>query len=109
MNSGDSVSIQTNTFELLELELDLRLAELWRCADEHEGPWTLELVASYIRAAYGKGYCDALAEPERGKLCTDYGFSVPERPVPSPVIEQLAGGPLMRRGIVPAPPRPSAN
>ena len=45
--------------DLLELDIDLRLADLWR---EAAGitEWNLEVVAAFMRAAYGKGYCDAL-------------------------------------------------
>ena len=47
--------------ELLELDIDLRLADLWREAGEIQ-EWYLEVVAAFMRAAYGKGYCDALTE-----------------------------------------------
>ena len=47
--------------DLLELDIDLRLADLWR---EAAGitDWSLDVVAAFMRAAYGKGYCDALTE-----------------------------------------------
>lgn len=64
--------------ELLELDIDLRLADLWSEAlavDE----WSLEVVAALMRAAYGKGYCDALTEDDPGSLCRDHGYVVPER------------------------------
>ena len=32
-----------------------------------------------MRAAYGKGYCDALTEEAPGSLCADHGYRVPER------------------------------
>ena len=44
--------------DLLELDIDLRLADLWREAGEIE-EWSLEVVAAFMRAAYGKGYCDS--------------------------------------------------
>ena len=47
--------------DLLELDIDLRLADLWREAGEI-AEWNLEVVAAFMRAAYGKGYCDALTE-----------------------------------------------
>jgi len=62
--------------ELLELDIDVRLAELWAEATRIKH-WTLDEVASFMRAAYGKGYCDALVEPERGQLCSDHGYTVP--------------------------------
>ena len=63
--------------DLLELDIDLRLADLWREAYEI-GEWKLDVVAAFIRAAYGKGYCDALTEDARGSLCVDHGYRVPE-------------------------------
>jgi hypothetical protein len=64
--------------ELLELDIDLRLADLWReAADVDE--WTLEVVAAFLRAAYGKGYCDALTEESPGSLCEEHGYQVPDR------------------------------
>ena len=32
-----------------------------------------------MRAAYGKGYCDALTEENPGSLCADHGYRVPHR------------------------------
>ena len=37
--------------DLLELDIDLRLADLWREAVEI-GDWNLDVVAAFIRAAY---------------------------------------------------------
>jgi hypothetical protein len=34
-----------------------------------------------MRAAYGKGYCDALTEDSPGSLCHDHGYRVPGRRV----------------------------
>jgi hypothetical protein len=65
--------------DLLELDIDLRLADLWReAADVNE--WNLEVMAAFIRAAYGKGYCDALTEDSPGSLCHDHGYRIPARP-----------------------------
>lgn len=64
--------------DLLELDIDLRLADLWREAAGN-GEWTLEVVAAFMRAAYGKGYCDALTEEAPGSLCADHGYRVPQR------------------------------
>ena len=51
--------------DLLELDIDLRLADLWREA-AGISDWSLEVVAAFMRAAYGKGYCDALTEDSPG-------------------------------------------
>jgi hypothetical protein len=70
--------------ELLELDIDLRLADLW---SEACGvcEWNLEVVAAFLRAAYGKGYCDALTEDAPGSLCRDHGYKIPARkPAPIP-------------------------
>src|SRR6185437_13291537 len=64
--------------DLLELDIDLRLADLWREA-AGIGEWSLDVVAAFMRAAYGKGYCDALTEDAPGTLCADHGYRVPGR------------------------------
>ncbi len=64
--------------DLLELDIDLRLSDLWREAVD-VSEWSLEVVAAFIRAAYGKGYCDALTEDEPGRLCAEHGYRLPER------------------------------
>ncbi len=70
--------------DLLELDIDVRLADLWReAADIAE--WNLEVVGAFLRAAYGKGYCDALTEEATGSLCVEHGYRVPERRNAAPV------------------------
>jgi hypothetical protein len=64
--------------DLLELDIDLRLADLWREA-AGISEWSLDVVAAFMRAAYGKGYCDALTEDAPGALCADHGYRVPAR------------------------------
>ena len=64
--------------DLLELDIDLRLADLWREAGEIED-WSIEVVAAFMRAAYGKGYCDALTEDSPGALCQEHGYEIPQR------------------------------
>src|SRR6266536_27921 len=63
--------------DLLELDIDLRLADLWREAADI-GDWSLEVVAAFMRAAYGKGYCDALTEDNSGSRCPEHGDWSPE-------------------------------
>jgi hypothetical protein len=69
--------------DLLELDIDVRLLDLWReAADVSER--SLEIVAAFLRAAYGKGYCDALTEDQPGSLCEEHGYRIPaRRPAPS--------------------------
>jgi hypothetical protein len=70
--------------ELLELDIDLRLADLWSEACG-VNEWSLDVVAAFLRAAYGKGYCDALTEDAPGSLCRDHGYKIPDRkPAPLP-------------------------
>ena len=64
--------------ELLELDIDVRLSDLWLEAAE-TAEWSLEVVGAFLRAAYGKGYCDALTEESRGLLCREHGYQVPAR------------------------------
>jgi len=73
---------QPTRIDLLELDIDLRLADLWREAGEI-GEWSIEVVAAFMRAAYGKGYCDALTEEAPGALCADHGYRVPARKQPA--------------------------
>ena len=64
--------------DLLELDIDIRLSDLWlEVAETTE--WSVEVVAAFLRAANGKGYCDALTEESPGLLCTEHGYQVPER------------------------------
>jgi hypothetical protein len=72
------MAMNPTRIQLLELDIDLRLADLWREAGEID-EWNLEVVAAFMRAAYGKGYCDALTEDAPGSLCQDHGYRVPAR------------------------------
>jgi hypothetical protein len=74
----DGMQTRPSRIDLLELDIDLRLTDLWREAEGIE-EWSLEVVAAFMRAAYGKGYCDALTEELPGALCADHGYRVPER------------------------------
>jgi hypothetical protein len=77
------MSESPSRIDLLELDIDLRLADLW-CEAAEIDAWNLEVVAAFMRAAYGKGYCDALTEDSPGSLCVDHGYRVPERrPTPA--------------------------
>ena len=64
--------------DLLELDIDLRLSDLWREMGDITD-WNLEIAAAFMRAAYGKGYCDALTEDDPGSLCLQHGYRVPDR------------------------------
>jgi hypothetical protein len=77
--------------DLLELDIDLRLSDLWREAIE-VNEWSLEVVSSLMRAAYGKGYCDALTEERPGALCVDHGYRIPARVPAAPSERSVAPG-----------------
>lgn len=62
--------------ELLESDIDTRLHELWQEAFL-VSDWTLEGVAVFMRAAYGRGYVDALTEDMPGELCRAHGYKIP--------------------------------
>jgi hypothetical protein len=80
ISSLEHMSQLPSRIDLLELDIDLRLADLWREA-AGISDWSLEVVAAFMRAAYGKGYCDALTEDSPGALCADHGYRVPGRNV----------------------------
>jgi hypothetical protein len=80
------VAKRPTRIDLLELDIDLRLTDLWREAAEI-GEWNLDVVAAFMRAAYGKGYCDALTEENPGSLCHDHGYRIPGRRLTSPARE----------------------
>jgi len=73
-----SMASRPTRIDLLELDIDLRLSDLWREA-AGIGEWSLDVVAAFMRAAYGKGYCDALTEESPGSLCAEHGYRVPQR------------------------------
>jgi len=73
-------------------------------------------VGAFMRAAYGKGYCDALTEDAPGSLCVEHGYRVPERrgspaPVepPADIVDLTAPAPPATVEVVetPVPPQPS--
>jgi len=74
----DRMAKRPSRIDLLELDIDLRLADLWREAADISD-WNLDVVAAFMRAAYGKGYCDALTEDNPGSLCEEHGYRIPSR------------------------------
>ena len=77
------MSKRPSRVDLLELDIDLRLADLWRELSEISD-WNMEIAAAFMRAAYGKGYCDALTEDSPGSLCEEHGYRIPDRRRPAP-------------------------
>lgn len=60
----------------LEFDIDLRMAELWSCLTDDDD---VERIGTMMRAAYGKGYVDALSEENPGELCKTHGYKIPKR------------------------------
>lgn len=70
------MNVLPSRLDLLELDIDVRLADLWREAADVE-EWNLEVVSAFMRACYGKGYCDSITENPRGALLAAHGYLVP--------------------------------
>ena len=70
--------MSVHRIDRLELDIDCRIASLWAEA-EHVETWDIETVAAFMRAAYGMGYTQALAEDVRGRLCREHGYRLPTR------------------------------
>ena len=65
--------------ESLAMAIDLRLTDLWAEIFELDpSKIDMELLGWFLRAAYGQGYTDALRETQRGQLCLDLGYAVPD-------------------------------
>jgi hypothetical protein len=62
----------------LELDVDLRLTQIWEQAAKVD-EWTLERVAVFMRACYGRGYGDAHTEEIAAQLYRDNEMPVPGR------------------------------
>ena len=68
----------TDHIERLQLDLDLRLREVWNFAFDMEFE-DLESLGLLIRAAYGQGYVDAHTEVVPAQLYRDNGYALPKR------------------------------
>lgn len=78
ISCGHLVTDEPLRTDLLSLDIDIRISDLWELALEID-EWTPEEFGVFIRAAYGRGYTDALTEPSRGILCSEHGYRVPKR------------------------------
>jgi hypothetical protein len=72
------VATKPSREQLLSLDIDLRLTDLWLSIWEIED-WDFDIVGAVVRMAYGCGYRDALTDDPPGKLYRDHGFGVPQR------------------------------
>lgn len=82
------MSDKAERLQALEVDVDTRLADLWamawdedtKIADALEDEDVARAVGHMVRAAYGRGYCDALEEERqgrRGELATAHGYRAP--------------------------------
>lgn len=62
------------------LHVDMRLTDVWSMLFERgESEMDVEFLGWLLRASYVTGYFDALSEDERGSLCRELGYPVPQR------------------------------
>jgi hypothetical protein len=73
---SDAPNNQIEPSQLLDIDIDVRLVDVWPEAWK-SGEWGSAHAAAVLRLAYGRGYCDALTEGDRGRLCRDHGLAVP--------------------------------
>lgn len=68
-----------DTLDHIGIEVDLRLCDVWSMLFERGADIDTDFMGWLLRLAYVTGYWDALAEPERGAMCTRLGYPVPPR------------------------------
>lgn len=75
-----TLTIDTDALDKIGLEVDMRLTDVWSMLFER-GDEALddEFLGWLLRLAYVTGYWDALSEADRGTLCHQLGYPVPER------------------------------
>lgn len=65
--------------DLLELDIDLRLVDLWKELDKFLPDHMVDPVAICLRVAFSRGYEEALTDPVPGGFFIEHGYPVPER------------------------------
>lgn len=65
--------------ELIELDIDTRLAILWQQIEPGETEFSLEFVAAMMRASYAYGYVDALKVSNPERWLREHGYAPPRR------------------------------
>ena len=76
-----ALAIDTEALDKIGLEVDMRLTDVWSMLFERGDELDTEFLGWLLRLAYVTGYWDSLAEAERGSLCNQLGYPVPERRV----------------------------
>jgi hypothetical protein len=74
-----ALAIDTDALDKIGLEVDMRLTDVWSMLFERGEELDTEFLGWLLRLAYVTGYWDALSEGERGTLCRQLGYPVPER------------------------------
>ncbi len=86
-----ALAIDTDALDKIGLEVDMRLTDVWSMLFERGEELDTEFLGWLLRLAYVTGYWDALSEGERGSLCRQLGYPVPERRVdPAAAVAQAA-------------------
>lgn len=69
---------EPSRLELLELDIDTRIALLWEQIGD-VGKFDLDVMSKFMRAAYAFGYCDALKAPDPQAWLRSHGYLPPRR------------------------------
>ena len=73
-------ALTPEALDRIGLSVDMRLTDVWSMLFERgESELDVEFLGWLLRAAYVTGYFDALSEEERGSLCHELGYPVPQR------------------------------
>lgn len=78
MDARSSV-LDPAALDRIGLEVDMRLTDVWSMLFERGDDLDTEFIGWLLRLAYVTGYWDALSEEERGSLCHELGYPVPNR------------------------------
>lgn len=74
-----ALALDTEALDRIGLEVDMRLTDVWSMLFERGEELDTEFLGWILRLAYVTGYWDALSEGERGSLCRQLGYPIPER------------------------------
>jgi len=74
-----ALALDTDALDKIGLEVDMRLTDVWSMLFERGAEVDTEFLGWLLRLAYVTGYWDALSEGERGSLCNQLGYPIPER------------------------------
>lgn len=74
-----ALAIDSEALDRIGLEVDMRLTDVWSMLFERGEELDTEFLGWLLRLAYVTGYWDALSEGDRGSLCRQLGYPIPER------------------------------